>query len=166
MSVKTSAVAGPLARNVIAANIKWIGTTGAKLDAIIHATAVAILHNAKDTGQTTPALDLLKAMPKSGRAKALKAWFETMSPIRINADLTEVKLAGKADTRVWLIEDATDTPFWELNPEKDVQVFDLDKALNALLSRAAKQAKDGILTVDEDLTKRLAQVRKLVKVKA
>lgn len=144
-------------------NIKTIKTAGAKLDALVHTTAMIIVQRAHDHGDASLVLPLLNAMPKGGRPKALKAWFETFTPIRVNGDGTEAGLL-KADKRVWLIEEAQATPYWDLNPEKDVQVFDLDKALTAILNRAAKQRKDGILPADPVLDARLASVRKLVKV--
>jgi len=142
-------------------NIKTIKTSGAKLDTLIHTTAVILMQRAHDHGDTSLVASLLDAMPKGGRPKALKAWFETFSPIRVNGDGKVGLLA--ADKRVWLIAEATAKPYWDLNPEKDVQVFDLDKALSAILNRAAKQQKDGIFTPDEATTKRLAAVAKLVK---
>lgn len=162
---KTAAnYAAPANLTQIDTNIKWIGRTGKKLDAIIHATACAIIVHAQQHGDCSRAKTLLDAMPKSGRAKALLAWFETMSPIRFNGD-GEVGLLADKEKRVWMVDEAKATPFWELNPEKDVVVFDLDKALAALLKKANDQEQKGVFVPDAATKARLAQVRSLVKAK-
>lgn len=145
-------------------NIATIRKSGAKLDSLIHETACIIMQRGFDHEDVSLLLPLLAAMPKSGRPKALLAWFQTFSPITVNGDGNKAGIRKDAKAPQWMVSDAIATPFWLLNPEKDVAVFDLDKALNAILSRAAKQAQDGKLKMDEDLTRRLAAVRKLVKV--
>ncbi|UCR81388.1 hypothetical protein [Brevundimonas phage AA] len=161
MSRSPSNFAKPTSLAQIDQNIKWIAATGKKLDAILHATAVAIIVHAKEHGDCSRAKTMLDAMPKSGRAKALAAWFETFSAIRFNGD-GEVGLLADKEKRIWLVEEAQATPFWELNPEKDVVVFDLDKALAALLKKAHDQEQKGILVPDAKLKARLAQVKSLV----
>lgn len=123
-------------------NITWVRTTGSKMDDVIHATAVAILVHGQEHGDVSRAGKLLAAMPKSGRAKALKAWFETMSPIRFKDDGTSY-LGGKPEARVWLIEEAQATPFWDLNPEKDIKAFDFEAMMNSLLKRYEKAVEEG-----------------------
>lgn len=162
MSRSPSNFAAPSNLSQIDTNIRWVGKTGVKLDAIIHATACAIIVHAKEHGDCSRAKTLLDAMPKSGRAKALLAWFETMSPIRFNGD-GEVGLLADKDKRVWMVDEAKATPFWELNPEKDVVVFDLDKALASLLKKAHDQEQKGVFQPDPATKARLAQVRSLVK---
>lgn len=146
-------------------NIATIKKSGAKLDALVHETACIIMQRAHDHEDTSLLLPLLAAMPKSGRPKALLAWFQTFSPITVNGDGNKAGVRKDAKAPPWMIEDAIAKPFWALNPEKDVQVFDLDAALTSLLNRAAKQRKDGILPADAVLDARLAAVRKLVKAK-
>lgn len=145
-------------------NINTIRKAGVKMDALIHETACIIMQRGHDHGDVSLLLPLLAAMPKSGRPKALLAWFQTFSPITVNGDGNKAGITKGDKANPWMIADATATPFWLLNPEKDVQVFDLDKALTSLLNRAAKQRKDGILPANADLDRRLAAVRKLVKV--
>lgn len=145
-------------------NIATIKRSGAKLDTLIHETACIIMQRGHDHGDVSLLLPLLAAMPKSGRPKALLAWFQTFSPITVNGDGNKAGITKGDKANPWMVADAAAKPFWELNPEKDVQVFDLDKALTSLLNRAAKQRKEGILPADPALDARLAQVRKLVKV--
>jgi hypothetical protein len=147
-------------------NIATIRKSGAKLDALIHETACIIMQRGFDHEDVSLLLPLLAAMPKSGRPKALLAWFQTFSPITVNGDGNKAGIRKDAKAPQWMVSDAIAKPFWLLNPEKDVAVFDLDAALTSLLNRAAKQRKDGILPADAALDARLAQVRKLVKAKA
>lgn len=57
-------------------------TTGAK----IHELAVECIKHAQEHGNCSPADKLVKGLHKSSRPVALKAWFETYSPIRWNGD--------------------------------------------------------------------------------
>lgn len=145
-------------------NIATIRKSGAKLDALIHDTAVIIMERGQEHGDVSLLLPLLQAMPKSGRPKALLAWFQTFSPITVSGDGDKAGIRKDAKAPQWMVEDAKATPFWLLNPEKDVQVFDFDKAMTALLRRYDTQVKDGIIQPDEVLAKRIASARKLVKV--
>lgn len=151
-------------------NIATIRTSGAKLDALIHATAMIIMKRGAPVeaggeghGDVSLLLPLLAAMPKSGRPKALLAWFQTFSPITVNGDGNKAGITKGEKAKPWMVADAEATPFWQLNPEKDVQVFDFDKAMTALLNRYQKQVADGTIKPDEVLVKRIAAARKLVK---
>lgn len=153
-------------------NIATIRTSGAKLDALIHATAMIIMRRGapieaggEGHGDVSLLLPLIAAMPKSGRPKALLAWFQTFSPITVNGDGDKAGIVKGEKARPWMVADAEATPFWKLNPEKDVQVFDFDKAMASLLKRYDDQVKAGKITPDELLVKRIASARKLVKAK-
>jgi len=151
-------------------NIATIRTSGAKLDTLIHTTAMIIMRRGAPVeaggeghGDVSLLLPLIAAMPKSGRPKALLAWFQTFSPITVNGDGDKAGITKGEKARPWMLADAEATPFWLLNPEKDVQVFDFDKAMQSLLNRYEKQVKDGTLKPDALLQQRIASARKLVK---
>lgn len=145
-------------------NIATIRKSGAKLDALIHSTALIIMQRGNDHGDVSLLLPLIEAMPKSGRPKALLAWFQTFSPITVNGDGNKAGITKGEKAKPWMLADAEATPFWTLNPEKDVAVFDFDKALTAVLNRYQGQVKDGTLKPDAELIARMDKVRKLVKV--
>ena len=147
-------------------NIATIRKSGAKLDSLIHETACIIMQRGFDHEDVSLLLPLLAAMPKSGRPKALLAWFQTFSPITVNGDGNKAGIRKDAKAPQWMVSDAIAKPFWQLNPEKDVQVFDFDKAMQSLLNRYEKQVKDGTLKPDALLQQRIASARKLVKAKA
>ena len=65
----------------VSSAITSIAKRGAKLDADIHACAVQCLLHFETHGDATLATRLYKAMPRSGRAEALKVWFGTFAPL-------------------------------------------------------------------------------------
>jgi hypothetical protein len=122
-------------------NIKLVATNGAKLNLLIHATAMLVVQHAKEHGDCTRALTLVKAMPASMRRTMLVLWFSTYTPIRVvdkNDKVGILKENAKGYTP-WDLEGADATPFYDLaeqNPEGKVLDF---AALVALVSRLSKQ---------------------------
>lgn len=139
----------------IDAHISAIRKSGAGLDAKIHETAVAVLIHGKEHGDVSRAAKLLDAMPRSVRASALKTWFVTFSPVRFRDDGTSY-LGGKADQRVWRIEAANATPFYDLKTNRDPVPFDIEKALASVLNRYQKAIDDGRVIENADRAKELA----------
>lgn len=139
----------------IAAQIKSIARVGPRLDALIHATATSIIMRAEAHGDCSQAQQLLDAMPKSGRALALKAWFETFSPIVFvegKDGVKKAKLQKGAKAKPFMTDDAKATPFWELNPEKAIQPFDFDKAIASIMKRYEDAQKEGKPIKDAEKT--------------
>lgn len=86
-------IAGKVDSKAFANGIAVVKDTGAKLDARIHALAMACIDMAMpstvcDAGASNcePARQLLNAMPKISRAKTLADWFEAHSNIRAKFD--------------------------------------------------------------------------------
>lgn len=129
-------------------NIRTITTNAAKLNMLIHETGVMVLEHAKEHGDCTRALALVKAMPASMRRTMLVLWFETYSPIRIreaNDKVGILKEAAKGYTD-WDIEGAKETPFFELanqNPEKSYSFEDLVKMVERLSKQIEKKIEEG-----------------------
>lgn len=145
----------------VASAIKWIASTGKKLDDRIHATAVACIHLSmpQDVGghlNADSARQLLNAMPRGSRAKALAAWFEAFSNIRLTYDKKagewKVKLlkpqdAGYADADP---KAAFDKPFWSVDEQDvDAAAFSIGALLKTLLTKADKAATAGTLSPDD-----------------
>lgn len=128
---------------IINRNIKTIRTNGAKLDALIHSTAVGCLVHCQAHGDCTPMDQLLEALPKASRIEAFKVWVQTFSPIRWNGD-GKVGVA-KEGTKLYVpfdIEQAEKVPYWALTEEK-VKVKELNAAaLVALINRFVKQVDE------------------------
>lgn len=151
---------------VAKANIRTIKQSGAKLDTLIHTTAMIIMQRSHDHDDCSLLLPLLNAMPKSGRPKALLAWFQTFSPVTVNGDGNKAGIIKGPKAKPWMLADAQATPFWALNPEKDVQVFDFDKAMASLIGRYERQVKEGVISsTDEALALRIKAARRLIKAK-
>lgn len=134
---------------------------GAKLQTLVHDTAIQCLLHAETHGDARPMNALRKAMPPAMRIKGFEEWVKMFSPIRWNAE-GSVSLA-KPDAKGYMpfnIEAANDTPFWEATEEK-VKVTDLSiETVLAMLKRTLKQAQaadaDGNITNKEGVvTKRI-----------
>jgi hypothetical protein len=133
----------------IETQIKTVKTNGTKIDALIHETAVQCLAHAEAHGDVRLATRLIEAMPKSGRAEALKFWFSEFGPLV----WVSQKETGKqfkmdqSDTKIpFNIEGAIETPFWDLVPEPVVSKMSLEKlkkTIKQALDKAAKKAETG-----------------------
>ena len=135
--------------------IKRIITNSTKLNMLIHTTAMAIAEHAKEHGDCTRALSLVKAMPASMRRTMLVLWFNTYTPIRVvlaNDKVGMLKDSAKTFTPFDL-DAGNETPFFDLaeqNPEAGDLDFDKMVALvKALGSRIEKKLEEGKVK-DED----------------
>jgi len=133
----------------ISEQIKWIKATGKKLDAVIHATAVGAIYMSMPLDEhgylnATPAINLMNAMPKGSRAKALAAWFEAFSNIRVKVGKDGVWEGGllKPEQKGYeqaKPEDAFAKPFWSVEEAKvDPKAFILGEQLARLIKMASK----------------------------
>lgn len=145
-----------------AARVSWLKTTGAKVDAVTHALAIYCIYQSMPADPTvtgvgnlniSPVMDLMNAMPKSARAKALAAWFNAFSNVRVTEAKGKwsVKLVkpGTDDFKADIdIAKATANPFW-IVPEKATapEEFSLVGQASAFLARMAKKVDK--MTADE-----------------
>ena len=148
--------------------IRTIATSAAKLNGLIHETAVMIASHALEHGDCTRALTLVNAMPASMRRTMLVLWFNTFTPIRVNLSTDKVGML-KAEAKGFTpfdIDGGTAKPFYELaeeNPEAEM------KDLNALIAMVAALAKqidkkigDGLVP-DEDIPSAMEMSRRIAK---
>lgn len=132
----------------IDSNIKRVVTNGQKLNVLIHETAVMIASHAKEHGDCTRALTLVKAMPASMRRTMLVLWFNTFTPIRVvekNDKVGMLKAEDKGFTP-FDIEAGTAKPFYELaekNPEKEYDFAALVALVERLGKSIEKKVEDG-----------------------
>lgn len=137
----------------IASNIKWIGQTGPKLDATIHASAIACIavslpHNEGGHSCFHSAVALvqtLKDLNKSARTKALIAWFHAHSNLRLRIEKDGKVTGGILPQKSKLFRAgidpmaAWDKPFWVVEEkDTDPREFSIGLALANLLKRAEK----------------------------
>ena len=153
----------------IDSNIRLITTNAAKLNDRIHDTAVMIAEHAKEHGDCTRALALVKAMPASMRKTMLVLWFATFTPIRVVEKNDKVGML-KADAKgftPWDIEAGKAKPFHELAKDKpeadDLTADSVNNAIEALVKRLTKRVDDGkVAANDKDaVLKRIADLKVL-----
>jgi len=134
---------------IIDKNIRTIVTNANKLNVLIHDTAMLIANHAKEHGDCTRALSLVKAMPASMRRTMLVLWFDTFTPIRVVLANDRVGIAkeGTKLFKPWDLELGNETPFYTLaeqNPESKIMDFDKLVAMVAgLAKQIEKRIEDG-----------------------
>lgn len=145
-------------------NIRSITTSAAKLNMLIHTTAMMVATHAQEHGDCTRALTLVKAMPASMRRTMLVLWFNTYTPIRVidkNDKVGILKETAKGYTPFDL--DAGDlTPFFDLaeqNPEAGVYDFaKLVQMVQRIGKQIEKKIEDGkVAPEDVDSAKAIAR---------
>lgn len=141
----------------IHSKIALVRSSGAKLNELIHETALMILEHAQKHGDCTPAFQLVLAMPASMRRSMLIQWFATFSPIRIKTDFSGVgmlKPTSKGYTD-FDIEAASVTPFYvmaEGTPENAPKMLDFMAILNLVkkaVERIESEADEGHIAEDD-----------------
>lgn len=145
-------------------NIKTITTNAAKLNKLIHETAMLIMSHAKEHGDCSRALTLANAMPASMRRTMLVAWFEKYSPVRIvqaNNRVGILKATAKNYVE-WNLEGAAEEPFYDLAetiPEKAALDFQALLVMVQKLSKTIeKKIEDGgVVDSDVESAKALAR---------
>lgn len=124
--------------------IKAIAQTGAKLDAKIQATGLAILAHVEQHGDVSLANELFNAMPKGSRTASLAGWLMAYGKLRANTGKDKATNPFRFDATK-----ATDLPsaeavLWHTfgKPEQAPdELFDLNKAITALIAKAKKADK-------------------------
>jgi len=161
----------------VANRISSIRTRGAKLDADIHAVAVACLHFAMPKGMgdvgdsnAEPARQLLSAMPKGSRAKTLGDWFEAYSNVRLkmgkdgkwSVGIAKADKAHPADKLEELAKAGEAKPFWSVEEKTaGAQAFDLNAALIKLFAQADKAIEKG--QIDDTMLDNVVKLRDFAK---
>ncbi len=136
--------------------IAKVKTLGVELDKHIHVTAVSVLNHFILHGDCTLATNLVDAMPKSGRKKALIEWFRTFGNLKYD---TKREVFGKGTKEEQNnLEGAAAMPFWDLTAEKDPKPITIEAILNMVQARIKKGREKGDL--DDAEVKRFGQMLK------
>lgn len=126
-------------------NITRITTNSAKLNVLIHQTAMMILThaNGRGNGDATRALYLVQAMPASMRRTTLIAWFHKYSPIRITLKPDTVSLLKKGDPgfTAFDLAKADANPFYEIAEKVDETpaLLDFEKFIGMITAIANRE---------------------------
>lgn len=135
-----------MTRADIVKNIKSIASRGAKLDAFIQSTGLAVIQHIGEHGDYSLANEMLAAMPRGSRKLALVEWFITYAKVQVNMDKATAKerpLVFRKDG-VTNLAGATETPWFDCKKEQDPNVaFDVKAKLAALLKQVDSKQKAG-----------------------
>lgn len=126
-------------------NIARIRKAGAKIQELIHQTAVSTLAHVRDHGDYTLALSLMEALPNGQRVKALAYWFRHFSNeamiLNLGSEGWTCKLAKKRTAEQFDIEAAMQTTFADLTAEKDPSTMGVKEVVAFLKRKANDDAK-------------------------
>lgn len=127
-----------------------------------HKLAIATLeHLIASHGDIGPVNRLYLAMPAGSKSSALVSWFLTYGAVVANTE----KDTKKEKPFIFAKDKTTDVvggakdPWYNHKPEPDADaVFDVQKALAAILSRAAKMSKAGKTVVHGELLREIEAI--------
>jgi hypothetical protein len=139
-----------------------------------HAAPKEVSDDCSGSGDCTRALKLMREMPKSWAAQ-MDNWFRQFSPIRVvvkndkcEFDPAYKKLSKDDKLKAWRLEDAAQTPFYELD-EPEVQGKPLDfmalvKMVEQLSKRIETRVEKGEVLEEDipsalDIAKRLSGLK-------
>lgn len=151
----------------LAKNIAFIGKYSAKMDDMLHATAVSALVHAAQHNDPDLVNRLIASVGKSVRKQSLIKWVldlgtfvagdKPTDALKYNKYKRDLVLSEEHIAKLW------NTPFWSYTEEKGYQQFDLMASLKALLGKVDKAAKaneqDAALLPPETV----AKLREMVK---
>lgn len=116
-----------------------IRTNGAALDALIQATGVEVLEHYAEHKACELVNRLFLALSAGSRKTAMASWLLAYGAVKVNTDAVTKKERPfvKDDTKETRPEAAAEDMWYNHKPEKGIdEVFDLQKAVMALLKRA------------------------------
>jgi hypothetical protein len=139
--------------------IKSIAKAGKKLDTAIQDAAVSAAAHFEEHGDIVFVNKLFLALPAGARKSALALWFITFTKAIPNTDAKSKAGApfsvDKAKT--FNVAEGEATQWFDLKKEPEIaELFDVQKALGALIAKAKKSAKTTdakLLATLESLTK-------------
>ena len=125
--------------------------TGKAIDLLIHRLAVSALYHYSVAWNWTKVKEVIDAMPKSSRRKALIMWVEGNASLLYKKKTDSLSQPKNVEDRYVNLEEAMATPFWDFSDETpDKPAMTLDQLLKFVKGKAKKAAEDGALT-DLDL---------------
>ena len=151
----------------IETNIETIKTNAGELQALLHTTAVQTMFHHFEYGDTTLANTLVDALPKSIRKADLLRWFVEFGAL--DYDIKTKTLIHNKDKAKTLDKDtqiqlANDTPFYDLNKDKEVIRKTFLDMLKELERKAVydieKRKESHVFTIND-----LSDIRKLITIR-
>jgi hypothetical protein len=110
---------------------------GNALQTEAHKLACSVLKHVGEHGDVKVAAKFIASFPDMARTNAVRAWFEHFGPVAFDAKgVYHVK--GKKT----LLGEALDTPFWKFAPEPEYKPVDAAKAIEGLIKKLQRDAKE------------------------
>jgi hypothetical protein len=110
---------------------------GQTLQSEAHKLACSVLRHLGEHGDIRVVAKFIASMPEMSRANALRAWFEAFGPIAF--DKNEPSYAKAKPVK---LGEAIEMPFWKFKPEPEYVPLDAAAALEKLIKRLVKDAKE------------------------
>jgi ATP-dependent protease HslVU (ClpYQ) ATPase subunit len=137
--------------------LQELRVTGKAIDLLIHRLAVSALFHYGKAWNWTKVKEVIDAMPKSSRRKALVLWVQANASLMYKAKTDSLVQPKEVEKRFVELDEAMAVPFWDLSEENpDKPVMTMEQLLKFITQRAKKATVDGALG-DLDL-KRLHKV--------
>lgn len=142
--------------------IDKLNTHAASLQVAYQEVAVQALMHLDSTGDVGPLNRLQAGMPKGVRTTAMGGWILAHASVELNADMATKKSMPFRYTKMkeCKVDLAISVMWFDMMPEKALdEVFDLSKAINALISKAKGKGVAGLsvggkqLSAEEGLAK-------------
>jgi hypothetical protein len=152
-----------LNKSQTATGIKWIKTTGEKMDVKIHTVAVSAMYHASQHGDTTLLTDVATNMPRSARGKAMVAWMKKHAPVYWDKKSNQIKVKKGWDKSDFDLESAEQEPFFVAKEITETKTRQYDMAaLIADLDKIASNKKGKHTEVSEDVAKLATELLKQI----
>lgn len=98
--------------------IETLGKDMKSIDNRIHVIGVSTMYHMREHGDWRGAADLVAAMPRSTRRKALIAWFEHFAPCEVDVKTSEFTLEKGRKPEDFDLEGAAETHFGDFTAER------------------------------------------------
>ena len=110
------------------------------IDNRIHTIAVSTMYHMQQHGDVRGAQELLEAMPRSTRRKALIAWYEDFGPLTIDPKTSSVELTKGRTPDQFKLEECAEVHFGDYTTER----APVPVTLEAIVAMVEKKLEKGI----------------------
>lgn len=126
--------------------LEELRVTGKAIDMLIHRLAVSALFHYGKAWNWTKVKEVIDAMPKSSRRKALILWVQANASLVYKQKNDSLSQPKKVEDRFVNLEEAMAIPFWDLSEENpDKPAMTMEQFLKFITSKAKKATVDGAL---------------------
>ena len=129
-----------------AEKLEELRVTGKAIDLLIHRLAVSALYHYSVAWNWTKVKEVIDAMPRSSRRKALILWIQGNASLVYKQKTESLTQPKKVEDRFVNLEEAMAVPFWDFSDENpDKPAMTEEQFLKFITSKAKKATLDGAL---------------------